>query len=109
VCILPVMNYMPGPTIRPSVTKKILWNTTLVCRRSFAVTKNGIHVITRDIKNAWFRVKTNVPDNIMRVYCTHVCRVIGLLQAVMLRFSRARHPLAARTYVEMRLVVEAKL
>ncbi len=68
-----------------------------------------IHVITRDIKNAWFRVKTNVPDNIMRVYCTHVCRVIGLLQAVMLRFSRARHPLAARAYVEMRLVVEAKL
>jgi hypothetical protein len=59
---------MPGSTIRPIVTKKILGNTTLVYRRSFAVAKNAIHVITRDIKNAWFRVKTNVPDNIMTVY-----------------------------------------
>jgi hypothetical protein len=39
----------------------------LVCRRSFAVAKNSIQVITRDIKNAWFRVKTIVPDNIMTV------------------------------------------
>jgi hypothetical protein len=60
-------NYMPGSTIRPIVTIKILGNITLVCRRSFAVAKNSIQVITRDIKNAWFRVKTIVPDNIMTV------------------------------------------